>query len=287
MRSFEYLEPASVDEAVRILARHGRQAKVLAGGVDLVCRMRRAEIRPEYVVSLQRIQGLDYIEGVGVKGLRIGALITLRAIELSPIIQKDYVLLYEAISQIASIPVKNMGTAVGNLCVATPASDIAPCLLALGAELRIASPATERTMPIESFFIGVNQHALQPDEIVVGIVIPDPPAETGGAFLRLVRTAGDIAKVNAAVTLTLTNQTCKDAKIAVGSVAPTVLRARKAEEILKGQRLEQKIITEAAETATEETKPISDVRSTAKYRKMVVKVLVKRAIEKAAERARA
>jgi len=287
LRSFKYLEPESVEELVRILTVYGKEAKVLAGGVDLVRRMRRGEIKSQCVAGLQMIHGLDYIEGDGREGLRIGALTTLRTIELSPIVQKDYVLLYEAIHQIASIAVKNMGTAVGNLCVASPASDVAPPLLALGAELKITGPTSKSTMTIESFFIGVNRTALQPSEIVTGILVPSLPDATGGAFVKLARTASDIAKVNVAVTLTVTNNTCKDARIALGSVAPTVVRARKAENIVKGQKLEPKMIAEAAEAATEEAKTITDVRSTAEYRKRMARVLVKRAIEKAAERAAA
>ena len=286
LKPFEYFEPGTAEEAVRILFTYGEKAKVLAGGVDLIPRMRQRQIEPECVVSIQRIPGLDYIEGNGVEGLRIGALTTLRSIELSPIIKQKYMLLYEAVHQITSVQVKNMGTVVGNLCVATPASDIAPALLVLGAELKIASLASERTIPIENFFIGVNQTILQPGEIVTEVVLPSLPSGTGGAFMNLVRTASDIAKVNVAVMVTVTDNTCKEAKIALGSVAPTVMRARKAEATLKGQKLEPKIIGEAAEAAAEETKPITDIRSTAEYRKETTKVLVRRAIAKALERAK-
>ncbi len=287
LRSFEYLEPETVTEAVQVLATYGIEVKVLAGGVDLVARMRRREIKPEYLVCLQKIPGLDYIEGDGTKGVRLGALTTIRSLELSPIIQKNCVLLYEAAHQIASIQVKNMGTAVGNLCAATPASDLACALLAVGAELRIAGTTGERTIPIEDFFIGVNQTTLQPGEMVTEVLLPGLPAGTGSVFLKLVRTADHIAKVSTAVTLTVIGNRCKDVRIALGSVAPTVIRARKAEESLKGRELEQKAIAEAAETAAEEARPITDIRSTAKYRTEMTKILVRRAIEKARDRAMA
>lgn len=287
LKSFEYFEPRTVEEVVRILFMYGGEAKVLAGGVDLVPKMRKRQIQPKCLVSIQRIPGIDYIEGDGAKGLRIGALTNLRSIELSPAIQKDYELLHEAIHQIASIQVKNMGTAVGNLCVATPASDIALPLLVLGAKLRIVGLTQERNVPIERFFIGVGQTVLQPSEIVTEVLLPSPPAATGGAFLKLVRTATDVAKVNVAVTVTVTDGICQDVKIALGSVAPTPIRANKAEEALKGKKLDQETIAEAAETAAEETKPIDDIRSTAEYRKEVTKVLVRRAIEKASKRAKA
>lgn len=287
LKSFEYFEPRIVEEAVRILFMYGREAKVLAGGVDLVPKMRKRQIQPKCLVSIQRIPGMDYIESDGAEGLRIGALTSLRSIELSPAIQKDYELLHEAIHQIASIQVKNMGTAVGNLCVATPASDVALPLLVLGAKLRIVGLTQERTVPIEKFFIGVGQTVLQPSEIVTEVLLPSPPAATGGAFLKIMRTATDVAKVNVAVTVIVTDGICQDVKIALGSVAPTPIRANKAEEALKGKKLDQETIAEAAETAAEETKPIDDIRSTAEYRKEVTKVLVRRAIKKALERVKA
>lgn len=286
LKPFEYFEPRTIEEAVRIAFMYGDKAKVLAGGVDLVPKMRQRKIKAECVVSLQRIPGLDYIEGNGA-GLRIGALTTLRSIELSPIIQRDYMILYEAIQDIASIQVKNMGTAVGNLCVATPASDVAPPLSVLGARLRIASTTPERLIPIENLFIGVNQTILQPGEIVTEIIVPSPSHETGSAFLKLVRTAADIAKVNVAISVTIINNTCQEAKVALGSVAPTLIRAKKAEETLKGKKVDQKVIEAAAQAAAEEAKPITDIRSTAEYRKETTKVLVRRAIEKALERAKA
>lgn len=281
---FEYFEPETVNEAVRLLSTYGARAKVIAGGVDLVPRIRQRQIRPEYVVSLHHIPGLDYIEGNGRDGLRIGALTNLCSIELSPTVQKDYALLYEAIHQIASMQVRNMATAVGNLCVATPASDVAAAMMALGAKLRTASTAQERVLSIEDFFVGVGQTILQPGEIVTEVLLPGLPTQAGGAFMKLVRTATDVAKVNVAVMLTVTGNTCKDARIALGSVAPTVIRARKAEETLKGQRLEQNLIREAAGTAAQETKPITDIRSTWEYRGEATKALVRRAIVKALQR---
>ena len=287
MRPFEYFEPENVEGVVRILAVYGEEAKVLAGGLDLVNRMLKGESTPKCVVSLQKIQGLDYIEGGGIEGLGIGALTTLRGIEFSPAIMQDYMLLHEATHQIASISVKNMGTAVGNICVATPASDVALCLLALDAQLGIAGLGPERQIPIEGFFTGVNQTILQPSEIVTKITIPAFPSGTGTAFYKLARTAGDIAKVNVAVRLRMKINRCEDVRIALGSVAPTVIRARKAEGILQGQKLEQKALAAAAEAAAEETRPINDVRSSADYRRKMVRVLVRRTVEKAAERVKA
>lgn len=281
---FEYLEPKTAEEAIRFLSDYNKRAKVLAGGVDLVDRMRRRDIGPEYVVSLRSIPGLDRVEGNETKGLRIGALVTLRSVERCATIRRHYVSLWEAVHQIAPMQVKTMGTMVGNLCVATPASDVAVALLALGAELRILDPAGERIVPIENFFVGVHQTILQPSEIVVEVLLPSLPPATAGAFMNLVRAAADISKVSTAVTLTAGSNICRDIRIAVGAVAPTVVRAKQAEETLKEQKLEQKLIEAAAEAAAREVRPITDIRSTAEYRKEMTKVLVRRTIEKAWER---
>ncbi len=288
MRPFELLEPNTVDEAVGNLSSYGDKAKVLAGGIDLLAKMRRWQMKPECLVSIRRIPGLDYLESNGGSRLSIGPLTTLRSIELSPAIQKDWAILYEAAHQIASIQVKTMGTVAGNLCVATPASDLAPALLVLGAELKIAGPTSEKTVPMENFFIPVCQNILQPDEIVTEISVPKIPAGTGGSFLKLAHTAACIAKINVAATVTVANDgTCKDARIALGAVAPCVIRAGRAEEILKGKKLDQETIARAAEAAAEEATPITDLRSTAEYRKEMVAVLTRRAIKEASERARA
>lgn len=286
LKPFDYFEPTTIEGAVQILSKYGTKAKALAGGVDLVARMRRRTIQLQYVVSILSIPGLDYIRS-GEAGLRFGALTTIRSIECSPVIESDYVTLHEAASQIASVQVKTMGTAVGNLCVATPASDIASALCALGASLRIIGPASERVILIEEFFVGVNKTALKPDEIVTEVIVPSPAPHTGGAFFKLVRTASDIAKVNAAVSLTVTNNICSQARIAIGSVAPTVIRANRAEEALKSSTLKPKMIEEVAQLAAQEAKPITDLRSTIEYRREMVRVLVRRAVEKALTRARA
>lgn len=285
LKPFEFREPETVQKAVQILSIHGEKAKVLAGGVDLVPRMRQRKILPEFVVSIQRISALDYIEG-SKAGLRIGALTKLRSIELSPLVQRDYAIISEAIQTIASVHVKNMGTAVGNLCVATPASDVAPPLSVLGAKVRVVGADAEKVIPIESLFTGGNQTILRPDEIITEILVPARPAKAGSTFLKLARTAVDIAKVNVAVTVTVTNNTCQEANIALGSVGPTLIRAKKAEETLRGKKLEQDIIETAAQVAAEEAEPITDVRSTAAYRKEMTRVLVMRAMEKALERAK-
>jgi carbon-monoxide dehydrogenase medium subunit len=287
LKPFELFEPSTVEEALGLLSTYGARAKVLAGGVDLVMRMRLRELLPEFVVSTHKIKGLDYIERDGQRGIRIGALATLREIELSSIVQKDYGVLCEAINSISSIQIKTMGTAVGNLCVSTPASDLAPPLLVTDAQLRIVGTGSEQVIHVGDFFTGTGKTLLEPHEMVTEILVPPPSAGTGSAFLKIGKTKADIAKVNVAVIVAVADNRCRDVKIALGSVAPTVIRATKAEEILKGEELDEKRITGAAEAAAKEARPITDVRSSAEYRKEMVKVLVRDGLEKAVERAKA
>lgn len=286
LKPFEYFEPKTIGEATQILSQYGERARLLAGGVDLVPRMRRRLLVPKCVVSLHRIPRLDYIRS-NRGGLKFGPLTSIRSLELSPLVKKDYLALYEAVHQLASTQVKTTGTAVGNLCVATPASDIAVALFALGARLRLVGPSSRKTIAIEDFFVGVGQTILQPGEMVAEVVVPCPPAGAGQAFLKLVRTAADIAKVNVAVSLTVADGVCQKVRVALGSVAPTIIRARRAERILKGKAIDQRMIEEAAQAAAEETRTITDIRSTSEYRREVSRVLVRRAISKALERAKA
>jgi carbon-monoxide dehydrogenase medium subunit len=282
---FEFFEPTTIKEVVELV--DGDKVRVLAGGVDLVLKMRRREILPEKVVSLQKVPGLDYVEGNGSAGLKFGALATLTQIEQSQVVMENYALLHEAISKIVSVQTKTMGTAIGNLCVATPASDVAPPLYAMGARMKIVGVDAEREIPIEEFFVDAGKTALGPHEIVTEIVVPSLPSGSGSAFMKLSKTAEDIAKVNAAVMVTLADGRCEDARIALGSVAPTPIRAVEAEEVLKGQEMDEKTIEEASASAAEAATPISDIRSTAEYRKEMVRILVKDALQEAAGRAQA
>jgi len=280
LRPFELFEPATVGEATQILFARGAGAKVLAGGVDLVMKMRTRKIEPGYVVSLKKIPQLNGITGDGDSGLRIGALATLRSIELSAAAQ-NYPVLCQGINSISSIQVKNMGTAVGNLCVATPATDVAPPLFVLGAKLKIAGVDGEKLIPIEDFYAGVNKTVLASHEIVTEIILPGVCAGTGMAFLKIGKTGATIAKVNAAVLLVLADGKCTEARIALGAVAPAVIRAAEAETVLKGEKVDDGLIEKAAATATGEASPITDFRSTAEYRRVMIKALVKDALHKA------
>jgi carbon-monoxide dehydrogenase medium subunit len=287
MKPFEYFEPMTVKEATGLLSDYGEKAQILAGGVDLVPRMRKGDIKADYIINTQKIPGLDSIGPGGKQGLAFGSMAKLYSMETSKTIQSKYPILYDAIHQITSVQAKYMGTAVGNLCVATPASDVATVLFALGAELKISGSKGVREEPIERFYLDYLRTSLQRGEMVTGVILPEPASGTSTAFLNLVRTHADIAKVSVAVSIVSKNGICGEARIAIGAAAPTVFRAAKAEAVLKGEKITPQIIIKAAETAAGETRPITDLRSTAEYRKDTTKVLVKRALEQAADKAKA
>ena len=287
LKPFDYFEPGTVKEAVQFLTNHGGKAEVLAGGVDLIPRMRMGKKEADSLVNIQKIPGLETIEAAGAKGLKFGAMATLHSLETSKTIQDDYPILYRAIHQISSVQTKYMGTAVGNICVATPASDVATALLALGAELTIEGANGERKESMGKFYVDYGRTSLQKNEIVTQVFLPCPPAGTGTAFMNLIRTHADIAKVSIAVAVTIRDGVCEKARIAVGAAAPTVFRAIKAEATLKGQKVTPEAIHEAAETAAGEAKPITDLRSTAGYRREMTGVLARRAMEKALQQVKA
>lgn len=278
---FDYFEPKTLTETTSLLAKFGQKGRVVAGGTDLFVLIRNQVIAPEYVIGISKIPNMDAVVDQE-KGLKIGALATIRAIETSPIILEKFAALGEAAHALGSTHVRNTATVGGNLCRAAPSAELACPLLVLDAELTVVGPTGKRVVPIDSFFTGPGQTALRKDEILTEINLPKLPQNAGTAFLKVSRTAIDLAQVNAAVALTIVNGVCKDVKIALGAVAPTPIRAKKAEEALKGKTIktgEEKIIEEIAKIASEETKPISDVRATAEYRQTVSGVLAKRAIK--------
>jgi carbon-monoxide dehydrogenase medium subunit len=285
LRPFELAEPESLDDAVRALASAGPGAKVLAGGLDLVAKMTRWEIEPSCLVSLGRISGLDFLEFRADGHLHIGPMTTLRSVELSPLVLGGWPLLYDATRQIASVQVKTMGTLIGNLCVATPASDIAPALCALDAAVHLVGPDGPTTVAIEDFFVPDCCSILALDQIVTEVTVPPPRPGTGAAFKKLAHTKACIAKVNAAVLVERDGDVCGQVRIALGAVASTVVRARAAEDLLRGKAVTPDLIAGAAALAIEAAAPISDLRSTAEYRRDMVAVLTRRALTEAWERA--
>jgi carbon-monoxide dehydrogenase medium subunit len=279
---FNYTAPTTLDEALSLLSEYGGRANVIAGGTDLVPKLKRREIgAPEYVIDLKGIPGLDEIK-YDAGGLRLGALVTIGMVEDSARIQQGFGILAQAARSMASPQVRNRGTIAGNICNAVPSADSAPPLLTLGAGLKIISGKGERTVNIADFFTGPGQTALSGDEILREIQIPDMPPGAKGVYLKLTpRRAMDLAIVGVAVVVIPQDGICQDIRIALGAVAPTPIRAKKAEAVLKGQKLDDVLIEKAAKAAAGESSPIDDHRASAEYRLDMVGVLVKRAMKQA------
>ena len=282
-RPSEYFKPTSVAEAIKLLAQYGEKGWLIAGGTDLLV---ERDPQVEVLIDITGL-GLDYIKSDS-QGVRIGAATTFADIADSLILLKSpYNVLAQAARQIGTPQIRNVATIGGNICQAVPSADSAPVLLILEAALNIVGSGDERVVNIADFFIDVRKDALNKHELLTEIQLPLLPTRTGTAFLKKGRVAvADLAVVNAAVRVTLTvDNTCQDVRIALGAVAPVPLRARKAEAMLEGEKPQEELLQKVAARAAEEIKPISDVRSSAEYRKTLSCVLVERALKEAVARA--
>lgn len=287
MHAFSYEAPTSVDQAVKLLAAAGDNARVLCGGTDLLIQMRNGVRKPLVLVDVKHIPEMRQINYDDKNGLRLGAAVPCIEIHESAVMQKHYPGLTEGAHLIGSLQIQSRASVGGNLCNSSPAADTSPSLLALGAVAKIAGPNGTREVPVENFFTGVGQNVLKAGELVVEILIPPPPAHTSDRYLRMIpRNEMDIAIVGAGACVTLDGDKVKAARIALGAVAPTPILAPKAAESLIGKKLDEKTAEVAGQLASEASSPITDMRGTAEYRKHVVGVLTRRALLGAAERAR-
>jgi CO/xanthine dehydrogenase FAD-binding subunit len=280
---FDYLEPHTVDEALSMLSQYKERAKVIAGGTDILPKLKERGIKaPEVIIALKGIPDLDYIKYDEVSGLSLGALVTIHAVETSPIVQERFGVLFQAAESMASAQVRNRGTIGGNLCNAVPSADTAPALLTLEATLKLISQNGERIVNVEGFFTGPNETVLTDEEILQEIHVPNLPPHSKGRYLKLTpRRSMDLAIVGVAVVVTAEDGICNDIRIGLGAVAPTPIRARRAENMIRGQKLSDDVIERAAQIAAGECCPISDHRASAQYRCDMVEVLTKRAIQQA------
>jgi len=286
VRRFELALPGSVDDCLKILSERGPGTKLLAGGTDLLPQLKNALLKPACVVDLSGVAELRAVQDADGGGLRIGAAVSARALELDPRVRSRYLSLAESAALVGSIQVRNLATLGGNLCNAAPSADMAPPLLALDAEAVIAGPGGRRRVPIASFFQGVRRTVLAPGELLVELVIPAAAPRSGGSYLRHTpRRELDIAVVGVASQLTLSNGTCARARIALAAVAPTPLRAAAAEQALEGQVITPALIDRAAALAQDAAQPISDQRGSAEFRRHLVRVLTRRTLQTALARA--
>jgi carbon-monoxide dehydrogenase medium subunit len=277
----EIYQPSSLNDASRLLAENGPGGRFLAGGTDLVIAIKEKGLLPKYIVDLKRIPGLSGIRENNDGSITLGALTTMRELEISPALGKRYPFLCQSAAEVGSIQIRNRATVGGNMANATPSADVAPALIALNAIAKIVSASGERTVPLEEFFRGPGQTVMRAEEILSEIRIPTTGPRLVGEYIKFSpREMMDLAYVGVAVAYTLgeAEKTCQGVRIVLGAVSPIPMRARKAEAVLEGRRLTEALAEEAGRTAAQESKPISDVRSSADYRRAMVAVMTKRAL---------
>jgi len=282
---FDFYQPASLQEASRLLRENGPGGRFLAGGTDLVIAMKEKGLVPKYIVDLKRIAGLSGIRENGDGSITIGALTTMREIETSPLITKKYPFLSQSAAEVGSIQIRNRATVGGNMANATPSADVAPAMIALNATAKIAGANGDRTVPLEEFFRGPGQTVMTGEEILTELAIPQTGPRLVGEYIKFSpREMMDLAYVGVAVAYNLGehDKKCDGVRIVLGAVAPTPLRAKRAEAALEGQVVTEALAEKAGQIAAEEAKPISDVRSSADYRRAMVGAMTKRALLNAA-----
>lgn len=287
---FDYFEPSSVEEAREILRSGDGRYKALAGGTDVILLLRRRVKSYTGLVNIKRLPDIDALTAEPGKGLRMGAATLMRKLETSSVIVERFPSLIDAVKVIGAIQLRNIATIGGNLCNASPAADTAPSLIVLGSKVTIANNgSSSQSVPVEDFFVGPGRTVLGPDGLLLSVDVPEPQGMTGDCFERFTpRSAMDIAIASAASRITLdpSSGRVKDVAIALGAVAPTPVRAPKAEDVLRGQEPTPELLAKAGALAEGECSPIDDIRGTAAYRRAIIAVLVRRTLERSIERAK-
>ena len=288
MNTLKYCPAQTVKEACELLSQYGEEAKILGGGQSLVALMKQKLVNPSYIIDIKELSDLDYIRCDKEDGLRIGAVTTHRTVETSESVTKNFVMLAEMERTLASVAVRNWGTVGGSLAHADPASDLAATLMALGAQVTLTRTESERVVGLDDFFVDYFETALQPDELLTEIHIPNS-GRGSGFYYKFARRATDLAVVSVAVDLGLVPDDqgrCRDIRIVMGSVGPTPLRSRRAEDLLKGQIITDALIEAAAGVSAEDAQPSTDINGSEEYKREIVQVLVARSIKEAVSRAK-
>jgi len=280
----EMYQPTTLQEASRLLKDKGAGGRFLAGGTDLVIAIKEKGLIPKYVVDLKKVPGLSGIRENADGSIAIGALTTMREIETDSLLNKKYPFLCQSAAEVGSIQIRNRATVGGNMANATPSADVAPSLIALNATAKIVDAGGERIVTLEEFFRGPGQTLMNPHEILTEIIIPKTSQQLVGEYIKFSpRDMMDLAYVGVAVAYNVAaDKRCIGVRIVLGAVAPTPLRARNAEALLEGHLLTEELAAKVGTEAAQESKPISDVRSSADYRRAMVGAMTKRALLNAA-----
>lgn len=282
MRHFEYIKVKTLEEAIHLLAEYGERAHLLAGGTDVLVKLKQRQMAPEVLIDIKGISDLRGIEYQDGKGVKIGPLTTIREIERSPLVQKHLPVLSHAASLLGSVQIRHRATIGGNLCNALPSADIGAYLIGMGARVVAVSLSGKRTLLVEELFMGSGRNSLRPDEVVSVIEIPAWPQYMGGAYIKhAVKKAVDVAIVCVAAVVVTDplKKFFKEARIVLGAVGSVPIRPKGAEEYLRGRPIEDGVIERVGELASEEARP----RSSVEYKTEMVKVLTRRAIKQALE----
>lgn len=273
MRPFEYLKPKNLKEACAMFSKHKDEAKILAGGQNLMLLLRQRLVAPQYIINIKGLPGLEYINRAP-DGIRIGALTTHRAIETSPLIKKTYPILAEMEKVVGSVQVRNWGTIGGNLAHADPSADPIPVLIALGAKVKAVSVRGEREIALEEFCVDYFQTALEADEILVEISVPKPAPKSGGVYIKESVREGDFGIATVATVVTLgENQKVKEARIVLGSQSRKPVRAKKAEKVVIGKKAGDDL-EEAGVVAAREADPATDINGSEEYKRELTRVVI-------------
>lgn len=284
---FEYHTPLTTEDALKLLSEYGERGRVLAGGTDLLVAMKFRRDTPEHLINIKAIEALKGISEDKSDLIRIGALTTLGEIEGSKVVAEKLPVLWDAVRVMASVQIRNLATVGGNLCSAWPSADTAPPLIALGASVMVRGAHGERAVLLEKFFQGPGKIDKKRDEILTEIQIPIPKENSSGAYLKLMRrNAMDLAIVGVAAQIELDpgRKKCNTARIALGAVANTPVRATGAEEAVENKPFDANRAAEAGRIASENVSPRSSIRASGEYRKEMVAVQVKKALIKSFER---
>jgi carbon-monoxide dehydrogenase medium subunit len=281
LSNFDYYEPKSVDEACKFMVQHGSKARFFAGGTDILVKMKKQVDLPEVLVAIGRLPELRGIEEVPGEGIVIGAAVTHNELMDSKLLQGKYLSVPEAAHQMANSQVRNLGTVGGNISNAVPSADLPPILIALGATAKIKGSKGGKQLALEDVFAGPNKTVLEEDEIITHFVIPENKF-TGSTYMKYgLRASGALAVVGVAASVEVKDGVIQDARVVLGAVSPVPLRAKKTEEFLKGKKTTDEVLEKAGVMASEECRPISDIRASAEYRKDMVRVFTRRALRKA------